>query len=293
MLNALLRLARRDRRSSLVARLSPRSGASGSPASATCSSVSQDAPEPVRPDIPFAPLTDDQPARPRQPDQDLPRRHGPGRARLPADAAPSSPALTPANLLALNQEEVDQLYGRLTAGPIPDGAYLGDLFFSRGDDAAAAARGDPRRHRGPRRGREDRARRGAPAARSGRARCSTATSASSGTSSRTSAPLDGLIDDPDALEKADGAARGLAPAHPADHRRLAAVPGQALLRPEPARRPARVGDHRLCLQRRAARLPGEPGRAGRPQRPAHPRRDPDDPARASTWAAPTPTRSSC
>jgi hypothetical protein len=37
--------------------------------------------------------------------------------------------LTPANILALNQEEVDQLYGRLTAGPIPDGAYLGDLFF--------------------------------------------------------------------------------------------------------------------------------------------------------------------
>jgi hypothetical protein len=42
--------------------------------------------------------------------------------------------LTPANILALNQEEVVQLYGRLTAGPIPDGPYLGDLFFPRGDD---------------------------------------------------------------------------------------------------------------------------------------------------------------
>ena len=29
-------------------------------------------------------------------------------------------------MLSLNQEEVDQLYGRLTAGPIPDGPYLGD-----------------------------------------------------------------------------------------------------------------------------------------------------------------------
>jgi hypothetical protein len=38
--------------------------------------------------------------------------------------------LTPANLRALNQEQIDQIYGRLTAGPIPDGAYLGDLFFS-------------------------------------------------------------------------------------------------------------------------------------------------------------------
>ena len=45
-----------------------------------------------------------------------------------------------------------------------------------------------------------------------------------------------------------------------------------------ARRPARVGHHRLRLQRRDARLPGEPRRAGRPQRPAHPRRDPHDPA---------------
>ena len=68
-------------------------------------------------------------------------------------------ALTPANVLALGQEEVDQLYGRLTAGPIPDGPYLGDLFFARGDDAQAAARGDPRRPRGPDRGGEGRSRR--------------------------------------------------------------------------------------------------------------------------------------
>jgi hypothetical protein len=95
--------------------------------------VSQDPPEPVRPDIPFAPLvaegiTDpDNPAKVFRIDmarveQDFPL----GRADLAS--------LTPAHLLSLSQEEVDQLYGRLTAGPIPDGAYLGDLFFPRGDE---------------------------------------------------------------------------------------------------------------------------------------------------------------
>ena len=38
--------------------------------------------------------------------------------------------------MALEQEEVDQLYARLAAGPIPDGAYLGDLFFARGETMA-------------------------------------------------------------------------------------------------------------------------------------------------------------
>jgi hypothetical protein len=41
--------------------------------------------------------------------------------------------LTPANLATLSQEEVDQVYGRLTAGPIPDGPHQGTLFFARGD----------------------------------------------------------------------------------------------------------------------------------------------------------------
>jgi hypothetical protein len=41
--------------------------------------------------------------------------------------------LTPQNLKALSQEEVDQIYGRLTAGPIPDGYWRGDLFFRRGE----------------------------------------------------------------------------------------------------------------------------------------------------------------
>jgi hypothetical protein len=44
-------------------------------------------------------------------------------------------SLTPARLADFSQEQVDQIYGRLTAGPIPDGAYDGDLFFPRGTDS--------------------------------------------------------------------------------------------------------------------------------------------------------------
>ena len=43
-------------------------------------------------------------------------------------------ALTPENLKSFTQEEIDQIYGRLTAGPIPDGGHEGDLFFARGED---------------------------------------------------------------------------------------------------------------------------------------------------------------
>jgi hypothetical protein len=44
-------------------------------------------------------------------------------------------SLTPEQLAGFSQEEVDQVYGRLTAGPIPDGVYDGDLFFPRGTDS--------------------------------------------------------------------------------------------------------------------------------------------------------------
>ena len=40
--------------------------------------------------------------------------------------------LAPEILKSFDQEQVDQIYARLTAGPIPDGAYDGDLFFSKG-----------------------------------------------------------------------------------------------------------------------------------------------------------------
>ena len=42
--------------------------------------------------------------------------------------------IMPAHLKTLSQEQVDQVYGRLTAGPIPDGPFDGDLFFARGVD---------------------------------------------------------------------------------------------------------------------------------------------------------------
>jgi hypothetical protein len=47
-------------------------------------------------------------------------------------------ALTPENLRQLTQAQVDQIYIRLTSGPIPDGPFRGDLFFPR--DANGHAR---------------------------------------------------------------------------------------------------------------------------------------------------------
>src|SRR5690349_10861669 len=40
--------------------------------------------------------------------------------------------LTPQNIQKFDQEQVDQIYARLTAGPIPDGPHDGDLFFAKG-----------------------------------------------------------------------------------------------------------------------------------------------------------------
>ncbi len=40
--------------------------------------------------------------------------------------------LTPKNIQKFDQEQVDQIYARLTAGPIPDGPHDGDLFFPKG-----------------------------------------------------------------------------------------------------------------------------------------------------------------
>lgn len=43
-------------------------------------------------------------------------------------------SITPERLAGFSQEQVDQIYGRLAAGPIPDGPYDGNLFFPRGTD---------------------------------------------------------------------------------------------------------------------------------------------------------------
>jgi hypothetical protein len=40
--------------------------------------------------------------------------------------------LTPQNIQKFDQEEIDQIYARLTAGPIPDGSHDGDLWFPQG-----------------------------------------------------------------------------------------------------------------------------------------------------------------
>jgi hypothetical protein len=91
-----------------------------------------------RPDIPFAPIEDtalkdpDNPAKKFRIDF----------ARVEHDVPLTREHLmriTPENIAGLTQEEFDQLYGRLAAGPIPDGQYAGDLFFSRGDRLSADA----------------------------------------------------------------------------------------------------------------------------------------------------------
>jgi hypothetical protein len=40
--------------------------------------------------------------------------------------------LTPDNLKSFDQEQIDQIYARLTAGPIPNGPFAGGLFFPKG-----------------------------------------------------------------------------------------------------------------------------------------------------------------
>src|SRR5262245_45542874 len=85
----------------------------------------------ARPDIPFAPLTD-----PAIKDPDNPIKvFRVDFAKVEHDhplTLTDLMKLMPANLRTLNQEEVDQIYARLSAGPIPDGPYLGDLFLPRG-----------------------------------------------------------------------------------------------------------------------------------------------------------------
>jgi hypothetical protein len=76
------------------------------------------------PAIRFAPPDTD----PRQVRRDLPL------------TATERAALTPANLQSLTQDQVNQIYARLSAGPLPDGAYRGDLFFPRGANGRARLR---------------------------------------------------------------------------------------------------------------------------------------------------------
>ena len=61
-------------------------------------------------------------------------------ARLEHES-PLTPAdlmkITPDNLKGATQEQIDQIYARLTAGPIPDGVYDGQMFFPKGSSERA------------------------------------------------------------------------------------------------------------------------------------------------------------
>lgn len=85
-----------------------------------------------RPDIPFAPPVDAALKDPDNPTKVFRVDFAKVERNFPLSAADRA-KLTPRNVAELAQEEVDQIYARLAAGPIPDGPYEGDLFFSRGD----------------------------------------------------------------------------------------------------------------------------------------------------------------
>jgi hypothetical protein len=93
---------------------------------------------PAQVDIPFAPLRDDQLKDPENPTKvfrvDLARVE-----RVAPLTREHRMRLTPENIKNFTQEEIDQIYGRLTAGPIPDGVHAGDLFFARGEGADEAS----------------------------------------------------------------------------------------------------------------------------------------------------------
>lgn len=86
-----------------------------------------------RPDIPFAPLTDPSIVDPDNPLKLFRVDFAEVERGFPL-TRDDLMKLTPAGLLQLNQEEIDQIYARLTPGPIPDGPYQGDLFFARGGE---------------------------------------------------------------------------------------------------------------------------------------------------------------
>ena len=99
---------------------------SGSPARA----------QPAAVDIPFAPIEDTGLRDPDAPAKKFRVDFARVEHEYPLSRADLM-KLTPENLAALSQEQVDQIYGRLTAGPIPDGPYRGTLFVAQGDTLTA------------------------------------------------------------------------------------------------------------------------------------------------------------
>lgn len=89
-------------------------------------------PQVERPEIAFAPLEDKSIHDPDNPTKVFRVNFAKVETEYPLSRAELM-SLTPENLTTFSQEEIDQIYGRLTAGPIPDGAHQGTLFFARGD----------------------------------------------------------------------------------------------------------------------------------------------------------------
>ena len=84
-------------------------------------------------DIPFAPMQDMSIKDPDNPTKVFHVDFARVEHEFPLSRADRM-KLNEKNLRTLSQEQVDQIYARLTAGPIPDGAHHGDLFFARGED---------------------------------------------------------------------------------------------------------------------------------------------------------------
>lgn len=84
------------------------------------------------PPIPFAPIEDTALKDPDNPAKKFRIDFARVEAEVPLTRQHLM-SITPANIVNLTQEQVDQIYGRLTAGPIPDGQHAGNLFFALGD----------------------------------------------------------------------------------------------------------------------------------------------------------------
>ena len=83
----------------------------------------------AKPDIPFAPYGESYASKPdfAQVEYEFPL------------ALSELTKVTPKYLAGLNQEELDQLYARLSSGPIPEGAFDGEIVFPRGSSGKLRA----------------------------------------------------------------------------------------------------------------------------------------------------------
>jgi hypothetical protein len=79
--------------------------------------------------IPYAPLVDSTIQDPDNPTKTFRVDFAEVEQRYPLSRAHLA-ALSPKNVKPLQQEELDQIYGRLTAGLLPGGAYRSEIFFA-------------------------------------------------------------------------------------------------------------------------------------------------------------------